>query len=459
MSMREMKTRSSRRRWRIALTALPLLAGSAAAQDWPSFRGPNGSGVSAGTGTPSTWNVARAEGVRWKTAIPGLAHASPIVWSGRVYLTTAVVENATPDLKVDVKIGPSGIDPAADQVRHSWKLFCLDAATGKVLWERTVHQGVPRIKRHLKASHASATPATDGERLVALLGSEGLFCFDMTGQLLWKRDLGLLDVGLVDDPSYQWGPASSPILYQGLVIVQNDRHKDSSLAAFDVKTGEPVWRVGRDEMPSWATPLLYRGGGRAEVVTNSPRHIRGYDPLTGKELWRLADDDTQVKVPSPIAGDGMILVTGGYPGGGRPIYAIKPGGSGDLTGPKGASSNPNLLWRAERGSPYTPTPILYHGYLYVCGDNGILTAYDARTGQKVYQERLSVAAGGFSASPVAADGKLYFTSEDGEIFVVRAGPRFELIATNSMGEVCMATPAISGKMLLIRTRSHLVAIG
>lgn len=456
--MPPIKTQPSRWGWRtLTLAVLPLLAATADGQDWPSFRGPNGSGVAASAGTPSTWNVARAEGVRWKTAIPGLAHASPIVWAGRVYLTTAVVE--APDLKVDVKIGPSGIDPAADQVRHSWRLLCLDATTGKVLWERTVHQGIPRMKRHVKASHASATPATDGEHLVALLGSEGLFCFDMTGRLLWKRDLGLLDVGLVDDPTYQWGPASSPILYQGLVIVQNDRHKDSSLAAFDVKTGEPVWRAAREEMPSWATPLVYRGEGRAELVTNSPRQIRGYDPLTGKELWRLADDDTQVKVPTPIAGDGMILVTGGYPGGGRPIYAIKPGGSGDLTGPKGAATNPNLWWRVERGSPYTPTPILYQGYLYVCADNGILTAYDARTGQKAYQERLSVAAGGFSASPVAADGKLYFTSEDGEVFVVRAGPRFELLATNSMGEVCMATPAISGTTLFIRTRTHLVAIG
>jgi outer membrane protein assembly factor BamB len=336
-------------------------------------------------------------------------------------------------------------------VVHTWRLLSIDKESGRIVWDKAVYQGVPRMKRHAKSSHASATPATDGRYIVALLDSEGLFCFDMNGVQQWRRDLGVMDVGLVDDPTYQWGPASSPIIYGDLAIVQNDRHRDSFVAAYDLATGAEKWRTPRQELPSWATPLVTRRGGRAELVTNSPSEIRGYDPGTGRELWRMPDNATQVKVPSPVAAGDLVIVTGGYPGGGRPIYAIPAGVSGAVDASK-------LAWRAERGSPYTGTPLVYDGIVYVCTDNGILSAYEVKTGARLYQSRVSAEATAFSASPVGAGGRIYLASEDGSIFVVKAGRTFELLATNPMNEVLMATPAISGDLLIVRTLTQLVGI-
>jgi outer membrane protein assembly factor BamB len=428
--------------------ALLLAAAPAAAQNWPAFRGPDASGVAAAARPPSTWDAATSRNVAWKTAIPGLAHSSPIVWGDRVYVTTAIAASGA----VSVAKGAAGIDSAADMVSHTWRLIALDRASGRIAWDREVHRGTPRLKRHVKASHASATPSTNGRVIVALFGSEGLFCFDMNGALQWRQDLGLMDVGLVDDPSYQWGPASSPTIFENMVIVQNDRHKDAFVAAFDLATGKQLWRTPHDEYPSWATPAIARSGSRTEIVTNGGKFIRGFDPKTGRELWRLSDNLTQVKVPTPVVAGDTVIVTGGYPSGGRPIYAIRLGGSGELT-PK------SLAWSTERGSPYTGTPLVYDGLLYVCTDNGILSAYDAKTGERIYQQRVGPGSSGFSASPVAADGRLYLASEDGDIFVVRAGRTYELLATNRMGEVTMATPALSGNLLIVRTQTQLVGIG
>ena len=426
-----------------------LTAAPAAAQNWPSFRGPDANGVAPPASTPpEAWDLSSSRNIAWKMAIPGLAHSSPIVWGDRIYLTTAVAASGKPG----VKTGAAGIDSADDLVSHTWRLISVDRASGKVAWDREVHKGLPRMKRHIKSSHASATPSTNGQAIVALFGSEGLFCFDMHGTLKWRQDLGVMDVGLVDDPSYQWGPASSPTIFESLVIVQNDRHKDSYVAAFDLATGKEVWRAAHDEYPSWATPAIARGGTRTEVVTNGGKYIRGLDAKTGRELWRLSDEKTQVKVPTPIVAGNTVIVTGGYPSGGRPIYAIRLGGAGEL--PRSA-----LAWQAERGSPYTSTPIMYDGILYVCTDNGILSAYDPSTGQRIYQQRVGSGGSGFSASPVAAAGRLYLASEDGDVFVVKAGRVFELLATNRMGEVLMATPAIAGNMLIVRTQTQLVGIG
>jgi outer membrane protein assembly factor BamB len=429
----------------IALVALFAVSVRAQTGNWPAFRGDNAAGVAATGHPPSVWDVGSSRNIRWKLALPGLGHSSPIVWGDRVYVTAAVPLEKTSD---ELKIGDSdeaGIDPAKDLVRHSWRLYAIDRATGKVVWERTAHEGVPRIKRHAKSSHASATPATNGKVVVALFGSEGLFCFDANGTILWKQDLGVMDLGLVDDPTYQWGPASSPIIVDNLAIVQNDRHKDSYLIAFDLATGKEAWRSPRAEWPAWSTPVVMRAAAGTELVTNSPHYIRGHDPRTGKELWRVQDPGGEVKVVTPVAAEGMVIVTGGYPSGARPIYAIRPGGE--------------IAWKADNGSPYTPTPLVYDGLLYVLRDNGVVTVYEVKTGARIYQQRLAVGAGGFSASPVAADGRVYFTSEDGDVFVVRAGRTFELLARNTMGQVCMASPAISGDLLIVRTRSMLYGIG
>jgi outer membrane protein assembly factor BamB len=437
-----------------AVGGLSTLGRAQSPSNWPQFRGAHATGAAA-TAAPTAWDLKAGRNILWKTPIPGLSHSSPIVWGEQVFVLTAVLASAKDQVgavcEPPLRPGEAGIDPADDMVPHVWKLYSLERRSGAVRWERTVHEGMPRMKRHVKASHASSTPATDGTHVVVLAGSQGLFCYDMGGKLLWTRDLGVMDVGLVDDPSYQWGPASSPIIYKNLVIVQNDRHRNSSLSAFDVRTGAPAWQVTRDELPSWATPLVFQSGSRTELVTNSGKYIRGYDPDTGRELWRLSDSATQVKVPSPVAAGSMVVVTGGYPPAGRPIYAIRAGATGEIA--------PNqLAWRTDRGSSYTSTPIVHNGILYSVTDNGILSAYQIATGERLYQTRMSEAASGFSASPVAAGDKLYFASEDGDVFVVQAGPQFKLVATNPMGEPCMATPAVVDGMVIVRTRTQIVAI-
>ena len=425
--------------------ALVLMAAVAHGQEWPSFRGPSGSGVATTARPPLRWNVATSANVAWRTPIAGMGHSSPIVWGDRIYLTTAVSAAAASQQLVLGDVDRAGTDPAKDVVPHEWRVLALDRASGKIVWSRTVHKGVPRVRRHVKASHASATPATNGRVLVALLGSEGLFAFDLNGKELWRKDLGILSVGLADDPTYEWGPASSPVIHGNVVVVQNDRYRDSFVIAFDASSGKELWRSGRDELPAWTTPLVHSGGAAPTVVTNSPRFIRGHDLTTGRERWRVQDPNGEVKVSTPIAAGDLAIVTGGYPSAGRPIYAIRVGDG-------------SLAWRQERGSPYTSTPLAHDGLLYIVTDNGILSAYQIADGTRVYQQRLPSKAGGFSASPVLAGGRIYLASEDGEVFVVRAGPKFELLATNDMNEVCMATPAFAGDLMLIRTKTHLYAL-
>jgi outer membrane protein assembly factor BamB len=433
----------------VASLSITLIAQSPNS-DWPQFRGRDASGIAATPSAPPTnWSLEPATSIGWKTTIPGLSHSSPIVWGNRVYVTTAVAAEGKPGLVLG-DVSKSGIDSATDNGKHMWRLIALDKQSGKVVWDKVAHEGIPRMKRHVKASHASATPATDGRYIVALMGSEGLFAFDMDGTLKWRADLGVMDVGLVDDPGMQWGPASSPVIFGDMVLVQNDRHKGSFLAAYDLATGKEIWRTQHEEYPSWATPAIVRTGARTEIVTNSGQYIRGFDPRTGRELWRLSDNRTQVKVPTPIVAEDVVVVTGGYPPGGRPIYAIRPGGSGEL-------NDKSIAWKTDRGAPYTSTPLIYGGLLYALTDNGILSTYEPKTGERVYQQRVA-GGSGFSASPVAANGRLYLASEDGDVYVVKAGRTYELLGTNRMGEPLMATPAISGNTMFIRTASSLVAV-
>jgi outer membrane protein assembly factor BamB len=284
---------------------------------------------------------------------------------------------------------------------------------------------------------------------VALLGSEGLFCFDMDGELRWRADLGLLDVGYWGEPEYQWGAASSPVIHENLLIVQNDRQKDSFVAAYDLESGKEVWRAARNEKPAWSTPALYRGESGSELITNGANWIRANDPGTGVELWRLSHGDLEVITPTPIVAGDRIVVTGGNPTGAQTTYAIRPGARGDARG--------HVLWTAERSSPYTPTPLAYEGILYVIVDNGILSGFDLATGERLYRTRLEVGAG-FSASPIASDGRIYLPSEDGAVFVVRAGREFQPLARNEMGEPLMASPAVSDGTLFVRGSRHLFAI-
>jgi outer membrane protein assembly factor BamB len=420
------------------------------AQTWASFRGGLAAGVSTGA-PPAEWNLTSGDQIAWRVPVPGLAHSSPIVWGDRVFVTTAVdIGGGTGSLTLG-DVNAAGIDSAGDAGVHEWRLYALDRATGAVAWQQVAHRGAPRVKRHVKASHASATPATDGRFVVALMGSEGLFAFRMDGTLAWRNDVGVMDVGLVDDPTYQWGPASSPVIAGNRVIVQNDQNGESFLAAFDLETGHELWRSTRTEMPSWATPVIAESDGLTLVVTNSPNGIRAHDITTGRELWRR-DDGTQVKVPTPVVSGNRVIVTGGYAPGTRPTFAIPLGARGTVT-------DDTLAWHIDRGSPYTSTPVVVGGLLYMVTDAGILSAYDAATGERIYQQRLGRGGSGFSASPVAASERIYFTSEDGDVYVVGAGRTFQLIATNSIDEVALATPPIDGNLIHFRGRHHLTAVG
>jgi outer membrane protein assembly factor BamB len=364
---------------------------------------------------------------------------------------TTAVSTGRPD--ASFKRGLYGEGDASDDVSpQQSKLICLDRKSGKILWERIAYEGVPKEKRHMKSTYANSTPATDGKVVVAFFGSQGLYAYDPDGKLLWKRDLGRLNVGAYDLPEYEWGTASSPIVYKGEVIVQCDQQKGSFLAAFDRDTGKTVWKADRDELPSWGTPSVDQAAARAELVTNGSKFVRGYDPATGKELWRLGGS-SKITAPTPVFGDGLIVVASGRRPE-APIFAIRAGGTGDITG------NPRwVAWQKQQRGSYMPTPLIYGGYLYVLANQGVFDCYSLATGDEIYRQRIPHQGSGFSGSPVASDGKIYLPSEDGDIFVVKAGPQFELLQKNEMGEPLMATPAIADGMLLVRTQHRLWAIG
>jgi outer membrane protein assembly factor BamB len=438
-------------------TALP----AATDGNWPGFRGLSSSGVAAKSHPPITWDVSTGANIAWKTPIPGLAHSSPIVWANRVFVTTAVPAEADAVMFRHGNAANTNVDAinrsTRDETLYTWRVYALDRDTGKILWNKTAHEGVPRSQRHVSQTQANSTPATDGTHLVVWLGSEGLYCYDFNGTLLWKKDLGALKSGYVIDPSYEWNTASSPVIYKNSVILQVDLLKDSFIASFDVNTGKEIWRTSRaDEVPSWATPLVYEGPTRTEIVTLAPNYARGYDPATGKELWRLGKHSIY-SAPSPIAGPGLFVITSGSGNSVQPIYAIRAGASGDITLKDDEEKNAAVAWSKLRGGAFIPTPLLYDGLLYVTNEGGILASYKIDTGERVYQQRMT-RGGSYSSSAVAADGRLYVASEDGDVIVAKAGPTFEKLAQNQMNEMIMASPAISGNMIIYRTQHHVIAI-
>ena len=436
----------------LSIAIVALAAASTSAQQWPSFRGTNASGVADGHATAVTWNVTTGENVAWKTPVPGLAVSSPIVWGNRVFVSTAV----SSDPNQAIRTGLYGdVEPVTDASNHSWHLIALDKTSGKVVWDRVAYEGIPKTKRHPKSSQASPTPVTDGTHVIVSFGSQGLYAYDFAGKLLWQKDLGVLNAGWFFDPDYEWGVGSSPIIYRNMVIVQCDIQRNSFIAAFDTASGKELWRTSRDEIPSWATPTIVEAGGKTELVTQATTFIRGYDPSNGKELWKLSGN-SEITIPTPIAGPGFAVVTNGYRGV-QPIFAIKPGGAGDITLKDGQTKSDAIAWSTNRGGPYIPTPVIYGEHLYVLQNNGVLAAYKVATGDRVYQQRLGDG-GAFSSSPVAADGKIYCSSEDGDVYVVKAGPSYELLAKNSFSETIIATPAVSDGLLIFRGSKNVYAI-
>ena len=377
------------------------------------------------------------------------------MWEDRVFLTTAVSDKADPEFTtVNHRVRAS----ADDRSTQSWRVYCLDRSSGKILWDRLSTRGVPKVQRHPKGSHASSTPATDGTHLVAYFGSEGLYCYDYEGTLLWSQDLGVIDAGPFELPEFQWGVASSPIIFENMVIVQCDRQKDSFLVAFDVETGKRVWTASREAYPSWSTPTVVPAGTGPILVTSGTKRMRAYDPRNGSEIWTL-HGTSLISVPTPVFTKELIFVASGYKRYMQPIYAVRHSARGEITLNQEETASEHIAWSMRQGAPYIPTPIVYQNYFYVCSNNGVLSCYWAQTGERVYRKRVASQGGGYSGSPVAGDGRLYFPSEDGEIHVVSAGPDYELLASNPMGEVVMTTPAISKKRMIIRTRHHVFAVG
>jgi outer membrane protein assembly factor BamB len=424
-----------------------------AVRPWPQFRGERAAGNGDGQGAPLEWSVKTGHNVRFKTPVPGLSLASPIIWGGRIFVSTAVGAKGDTSIRTGLYGDGDSVDDASE---HSFRLYALDAKTGAASWHREVHRGVPQVRRHLKSSLANATPVTDGRTVVVLFGPVGvLAAFDMEGKPLWRQDVGILDCNDPQSGSAEWGHASSPVLWGDLVFVQGDRRRDSFLAAYRLSDGRLAWRVARDEASTWATPNVVRGAGGDELVTNG-RTIRAYDPRDGKLLWTLGPN-SEVVVATPQVADGVVYVTAGYPPV-RPVYAVRAGHRGDLTLPEGARSSAAVAWSHERGGTYIPSPLLYQGHLYTLNNNGIFTCYRADTGAQAYQTRLGGGASSFAASPVAADGRIYVASETGEVYVLRAGPQQELLVTNAMDEVTMATPAISDGVMVIRTAGHVYGL-
>jgi outer membrane protein assembly factor BamB len=444
------------------LSAAALSAALLAAENWPQLRGPQAAGIADGKPVPTSWDLKTGRNVLWTAKIPGLAFSSPVIWEDKVFLTTAISDEPK-----DFRVGLYGdVEPSKDLARHTWKVYCLDKKTGKQLWEQTAHVGVPKSRRHTKNTQASPTPATDGKHVVAWFGSEGLYAWDMNGKLLWKKDLGVLNSGWFFDPDYEWGVAASPIIYKNLVILQVDVQKDSFIAAWDADSGKEVWRTKRDEIPSWGTPNIIEtkdkdGKPRVELVTNATKAIRAYDPMTGKELWQITGKNfnSETTASIPVYSDGLIYISNGYPPA-FPIFAIKPGASGDISLKDGQETNDSIVWSKKRGGTRIPTPLIYQGIFYTLAENGILTAYDPKTGERIYQNRVATKGNtAHSSSPVAANGYIYLPTEDGDVYVVKAGRTYEVVSVNSMGEWMMASPAIADGTLFIRTANQLVAIG
>lgn len=432
-----------------AILLLSLIA--FASDDWPQFRGPAASGVGAGS-PPIEWNGEAGKNILWKAEIPGLGHSSPIIWGDKIFLTSAVAESGEASA---LKVGLYGdITPVKGEGAQKFNVYCVDRKSGKILWERTAVSGVPKIMRHPKSTHASPTPATDGKRLIVSFGSEGLFAYDLNGKLLWQKDFGLLDSGFYMVPDAQWGFASSPIIHDGTVIIQADVQKNSFVAALDVATGKELWRTPRKDVPTFGTPAVFpytaNGAKGQQVVVNGWHEIAGYDFKTGKQLWMLKGGG-DIPVPTPVYQDGLIVITNAH-GQGRPIYAIKTDAEGDITDSKTA-----LAWKQNNAGNYMQTPLLDNGLGYFCYDNGVITVYQLKTGEKLYQQRLG-SGGGFTSSAVAAKDRVYVTNEDGHSFVLAKGNEYKLLGENDLGETVMASPAISGDILYLRGRKHLFAI-
>ena len=436
----------------IFIVVLLLGTGSSSSrggENWPQFRGPGSRGVGDSSGLPDIWSA--TENVAWKTDIPGRGWSSPIVWGDRVFLTTVINVGQSEEPKKGLYFG--GDRPQAPDSVHQWKVYCLDLKSGEIIWQKQVHEGKPETPIHLKSSYASETPVTDGERVYCYFGNLGVFCFDLDGQEVWQHRTTPQPMRL------GWGTASSPVLHDGRLYLVNDNEKDSYLLALDTKTGSLAWQTPREEKSNWSTPFIWKNAQRTEIVTAGTGEVRSYD-LEGKLLWSLKGMSS-ITIATPYENEGLLYISSGYVlDDMRPIYAIRPGASGDITLPDGKTSSEFIAWSRPKNAPYNPSTLIDQNRLYVLYDAGAVSCYNAADGQELFSRQRIPQGRAFTSSPWAYDGKVFFLNEDGVTTVLKASDKFEVLHTNTLAEddMCMATPAIVGDRLLIRTAARLYCI-
>ena len=442
---------------------------------WPQFRGPYGSGIFDGK-LPTSWSA--TNNVAWSVDVTGRGWSSPVAWNNTVYVTSAIspgafkapstgifgndyvaelIKQGLPDEEVNKRVIARDVELTSESGDIRYMVYAFDAGTGKLKWEREAHKGAPFGGRHRKNTYASETPATDGERLYVYFGNVGLYAYSLDGKLQWTAKFD-------PQPMYlDFGTAASPVVHDGRVFVVHDNEGKSFVAAVDAKTGKHLWRMDRDikapQGSGWSSPFLWQHDQRTELIVIGRQHAIAYEPATGKEIWRLRGLTGQ-STPTPVAADGLLyLATGSQGESNRPVFAVRPGASGDITLAKGQESNAHVAWFHPRASAYTSSPLVYRGRMYVVNDNGILTVFDSQTGKEIYKARAGGSGNTFSASPWAADGKVYLLSEDGHTFVIEAGDKYVELAKNSVDEMSLASPALAPNTIFLRTQTKLYRIG
>ena len=421
-------------------------------RQWPSYRGYFASGYMDGANLPDSFSIESSYNVKWNIQVPGLGLSCPVIWDDRVYITTAVSEQDKegylPGLYGDIA-------PVDDSSEHVWKVMCFDKNTGDLLWEQDAFKGIPRVKRHPKSSHATTTVATDGSSVIAFFGSEGLYCYSTDGQPLWQRDFGLINSAWNVVESAEWEFSSSPVIFKDKVLIQADALNQAFVAVLDLKTGETVWRQDRDEISGWCTPNVYFDGGKARMVVNGYKHRGAYDLHSGEEIWRMSGGG-DIPVPTPIVWKDLIYFNSAH-GPNAPLMAVKNTVRGEIPYPESEDTpGDDFAWFYNRQGAYMTSVLVYDGLLYQLRWNGNLSCFDPETGELIYRETVHPTS--FIACPVASDGKIYLLSENGELYIVKAGKSYELQKKIPLGEVSLVTPGITEGMLIMRTASRLIAV-
>jgi outer membrane protein assembly factor BamB len=458
----------------VLLAALFMLSPAVRGQDmaWPQFRGPNSNPVGAHAKLAERWS--KTENVEWSQEIPGRGWSSPIVTGGKVYVTTVTTDGKSKPPQIGTEYSNEYVAelikqglPMAEVIKRvterdaelphevmlHYFLYCLDLKSGKVEWKKEFYSGRPPGGRHRKNSFVSESPVTDGKFVYVYVANLGLWAFDRKGKQAWTKPLEA-------DPIYlDFGTGSSPALAGNLLVIVNDNEKQQYIAAFDKQTGKQVWRTNRDlakgqpARSGWSTPFVWRHALRTELVALGPGEVVSYD-LAGKELWRMSGMSISA-IPTPFAYDGLLLINGGR---GRGLFAVRPGAAGDISLGKDQSTNDYVVWSQPRAGTYLPSSLAYEGAVYALTETGILSRFDAKTGKLIYKTRIDPAATAFTTSPWAYNGKLYCLSEEGQTFVISTGEEFKLLHVNTLDDFTLASPALVGERLLIRTEHRLYSI-